>query len=221
MKRTEPKQSQSRLEVINRPRFSYSRKSLEFFFRDRRKIISAIAVLSLPFLNEIWRLVPEDTSFAYYGTLDVFVWNFCINLMLVVVSLAWYFSIPKKDQVLQFLSLLSTGYGIYLVFETLPIADETPLWVSVIVSMGILFYLNFCLRYIKKNYLEKPDDYKTLHDGLVYDIHHQRFLGSIDRIAGLIDVADMEEPYKCLCAEEIEELKESIAYIAEKYEALK
>ena len=60
-----------------------------------------------------------------------------------------------------------------------------------------------------------------MHDGLVYDLHHQRFLGSINRIAGLVEMAEMEEPYKHLCAEEIKELKESIAYIAEKYESLK
>ncbi|MGB3779195.1 MAG: hypothetical protein WA960_12620 [Tunicatimonas sp.] len=72
----------------------------------------------------------------------------------------------------------------------------------------------------KKNYLDKPNDYKALHDGLVYDLHHQRFLGSINRIAGLLEIAEMDEPYKCLCTEEIDELKESIAYIAEKYETL-
>ena len=144
-----------------------------------------------------------------------------MNFMVVVVSLAWYFSIQQKDQVLRLLALLSIGYGFYLVLETLPIADQTPFWVNIAAASVILLCLNFCLRYIKKNYLEKPDDYKTLHDGLVYDLHHQRFLGSIDRIAGLIDIAEMEKPYKHLCAEEIEELKESIAYIAEKYEALK
>ena len=46
------------------------------------------------------------------------------------------------------------------------------------------------------------------------------FLGSINRIAGLLEIAEMDEPYKCLCTEEINELKESIAYIAEKYESL-
>ena len=221
MEQTKPERNSQRMEVINKPKIAYTKKSLQFFFKDRRKVVSAVAVLSLPFINELWRLVPADTPFAYYGTLDVFVWNFCLSFMFVVVSLAWYFSIPRKDQVLQFLSLVSIGYGIYLTVETIPLTDQTPLWINVAVSVSILVCLNYCLRYIQKNYLEKPDDYKAMHDGLVYDLHHQRFLGSVNRIAGLLEVAEMEEPYKCLCAEEIEELKESIAYIAEKYESLK
>lgn len=208
------------MEVINKPKINYPKKSLQFFFHDRRKMISAVAILLLPFLNQLWRLAPIEIEISYYESFDTFVWNFCLNLTLVVISLAWYFSVPKKDQVLQFLSLLSTGYGIYLTFGTLPFADETPLWVDIISSVLILICLYFCLQYIQKNYLDKPNDYKTLHDGLVYDIHHQRFMGSIDRIEGIIDMAEMDEPYRCYCAKEIEELKESIAYIAEKYEAL-
>ncbi len=208
------------MEVINKPKINHTKKSLQFFFHDRRKVISAVAILSLPFLNQLWRLAPEGIEISYYDSFEVFVWNFCLNLMFVIISIAWYFSVPKKDQVLQFLSLLSAGYGIYLTLETLPFADETSLWVDISTSAVILACLYFCLQYIQKNYLDKPNDYKALHDGLVYDLHHQRFLGSINRIAGLLEIAEMDEPYKCLCTEEINELKESIAYIAEKYESL-
>jgi hypothetical protein len=208
------------MEVINKPKINYTKKSLQFFFHDRRKVISAVAILSLPFLNQLWRLAPEGIEISYYDSFDAFVWNFCLNLMFVVISVAWYFSVPKKDQVLQFLSLLSAGYGIYLTFETLPFADKTPLWMDIGSSAMIFAVLYFCLQYIQKNYLSKPNDYKALHDGLVYDLHHQRFLGSINRIAGLLEIAEMDEPYKCLCSQEIDELKESIAYIAEKYESL-
>lgn len=208
------------MEVINKPKINYPKKSLQFFFHDRRKVISAVVILSLPFLNQLWRLAPEGIEISYYESFDIFVWNFCLNFTFVMISLAWYFSVPKKDQVLQFLSLLSAGYGIYLTFGTLPLADETPLWIDISSSAVILACLYFCLQYIQKNYLDKPNDYKALHDGLVYDLHHQRFLGSINRIAGLLEIAEMDEPYKCLCTEEIDELKKSIAYIAEKYETL-
>ena len=141
--------------------------------------------------------------------------------MIVVLGIAWYFSVPGKDQALQFISLSVVAYGVLLTYQTFEFGEGTPFWVDLLASAVIFTFLYFCLRYIQRNYLEKPDDYKTLHDGLVYDLHHQRFLGSIDRIAGLVDIAEMEGPYKQMCTEEIEELKESIAYIAEKYAALK
>ena len=221
MKQTKPKQGPPRLEVINKPKVAYTKKSLQFFLRDRRKMISVLIVMTLPLLDNFWRIIPEDIPFPFYDTLFMFVWTLGVHLLPLFVSIAWYLSIPRKDHVLQYISLSALAYSILITFETLPFAGVTPLWLDIAVSGVILVCLYFCIDYIKKNYLEKPDDYKRLHDGLVYDIHHQRFLSSINRVAGLIDVADMEEPYKHLCAEEIEELKESIAYIAEKYEALK
>lgn len=208
------------MEVINRPKINYTRKSLQFFLNDKRKVVSATVIVLLPLVNELWRLAPDNIEVPYYETLDVFLWNFCLNFSFVLVSIAWYFSVPGKDKALQILPLLSSGYGIYLTLTTLPVTDKTPLWMDIGVTVGILICLYFCLQYIQKNYLDKPNDYKTLHDGLVYDIHHQRFMGNIDRIEGIIEMAEMDEPYKCYCAKEIEDLKESIAYIAKKYEAL-
>ena len=221
MKQTKPKQTPPRMEVINKPKIAYTKKSLQFFFNDWRKIVSTIVVILLPIISNVWRLIPEDIPFPHYGYLYAFVWAFSVNLILLLVSIAWYLSVQQKDIAMRMVTLSAVAFGIFQTFETMPFIGETPLWLDILASTVIFAFLYVCLRYIQKNYLEKPDDYKTLHDGLVYDIHHQRFLSSINRVAGLLDVADMEEPYKHLCAEEIEELKESIAYIAEKYEALK
>ena len=151
----------------------------------------------------------------------MFVWTFTVNFLVVVLSIAWYFSVPTKDYVMRIITLSALAFGVFLTYQTLPFFEKAPLWQDLVASGVIFACLYFCLRYIQNNYLENPHDYKVLHDGLVYDIHHQRFMGSINRIAGLLEVAEMEEPYKHLCAEEINEIKESIAYIAEKYEALK
>lgn len=208
------------MEVINKPKVSYTKKSFQFFFNDWRKVVSAAVVLLLPLFNNVWRLFPANVSDKSYGTLDVFVWMVCVHLMILILGIAWYFSVPQKDNVLRFIALSVVAYGVLLTLQVFEFAKGTPLWLDISASVIIFAGLYFCLQYIQKNYLDKPNDYKALHDGLVYDLHHQRFLGSINRIAGLLEIAQVEEPYKCLCAEEIDELKESIAYIAEKYEAL-
>ncbi len=208
------------MEVINKPKISYTKKSLQFFLNDWRKVISAAIVLSLPLLNNFWRLFPENVLHESYGTLPVFVWMVCIHLMILIVGVAWYFSVPQKDNVLRFIALSVAAYGVLLTIQVFEFTKGTPLWLDISASAIIFAALYFCLQFIQNNYLSKPNDYKTLHDGLVYDLHHQRFLGSINRIAGLLAIAEMDDRSKCLCAQEINELKESIAYIAEKYETL-
>lgn len=209
------------MEVTNKPKVYYTQKSVQFFLRDRRKLVSIIAVIMLPVVDNLWRLVPENVEFPLYQTLDLFVWTFCVHFLLVIVTVAWFFSIPHKDYALKYITLSALAYSIFITLQTLPIIDETPLWLDLAASLIIFFLIYMAVNYIKNNYLSKPSDYKVLHDGLVYDIHHQRFLGSINRIAGLLEIAEMEESYKQLCEREIEEIKESIAYIAEKYEELK
>lgn len=211
----------SRMEVINKPRVYYTQKSLQFFLKDKRKLVSAVVVVTLPIVNNLWRLVPEHIPVSFYDSLYMFVWTFSVHLMLVILAFAWFLSIPKKDCVLQFITLSAAAYGVYLTYGTIPFTDETPVWQDWIASLIIFGFIYVAVNYIKNNYLSKPSDYKTLHDGLVYDIHHQRFLGSINRIAGLLEVSDMEELHKKLCKHEIDEIKESIAYIADKYEELK
>ncbi len=209
------------MEVINKPKVYHTQKSLQFFLRDKRKIISAVIVLSIPLIGNVWRFIPEDIPFSYYDFLYVFIWTFSTYFVFLMLAIAWYLSVPKKDHVFQYVTLAAVAFGVFLVFETLPFVGETPLWMEIVASLVIFYFLYLAINYIKNNYLSKPSDYKVLHDGLVYDIHHQRFLGSINRIAGLLEIAEMEEPYKQLCEREIEEIKESIAYIAEKYEELK
>ena len=99
MKSIKSQQISRFMEVINKPKINYTKKSLQFFFLDRRKVISAVAILSLPFLNQLWRLAPEGIEISYYNSFDTFIWNFCLNFTFVVISVAWYFSVPKKDQV--------------------------------------------------------------------------------------------------------------------------
>ncbi|MFP4092511.1 MAG: hypothetical protein ACLFT3_19530, partial [Cyclobacteriaceae bacterium] len=77
------------------------------------------------------------------------------------------------------------------------------------------------LFYIHRNYLNRITDYKVLHDGIVHDLHHQRFLGEISRLEGLIEIAEMDDAYRQMCKREISKLKESVSYIAEKYNDLK
>ncbi len=208
------------MEVINKPKIAYTRKSLQFFFGDWRKIVSGVVVLTIPVLNNLWRLFPENMPHPYYGTFQSYVWTVCIHIVVLALGIAWFFSVPEKDRVLRSIALSVIFYATLLIYQSLEFGEGTPLWIDISASTIIFTALYFCLQYIQKNYLDKPNDYKALHDGLVYDLHHQRFLGSINRIAGLLEIAEMDEPYKCLCTEEIDELKESIAYIAEKYETL-
>lgn len=209
------------MEVINRPKVYYARKSLQFFFKDRRKVVSAIAIVMLPIVDNLWRFVPEDVDVSFYSSLEIFVWTFCVHFLLVIMATGWFFSIPRKDYALKFITLSALAYSIFITLQTLPVTDETPLWLDAIAAFMIFIFVYVCINYIKDNYLSKPSDYKVLHDGLVYDIHHQRFLGSINRIAGLLEVSDMDETYRKLCKREINEIKESIAYIADKYEELR
>lgn len=220
MNRAKQKQKYLNMEVINKPEVAYTKKSMQFFLNDWRKVIAAAVLLFLPLLNNLWRLFPENVSNEFYGTLQVFVWMICVHLMILLLGVSLYFYFPEKDKVLRFISLSVIAYGVLLSLQVLEFSKGTPLLLDIALSGVIFAGLYLCLQYIQKNYLNKPNDYKTLHDGLVYDLHHRRFLGSINRVAGLIEAAEMEEPYKCLCAQEIDELKKSIAYIAEKYEAL-
>ncbi len=208
------------MEVINRPEINYTKKSIKFLLGDKRKKISALIILLFPILSNVWRFIPEDIAFPFYETLYIFVWTFTVNFLLVLISIAWYFSVPSKDYAMRAITLSALAFGIFSTYQTIPISDDSPLWLDMIAT-GIIFLLFLlCLRHIQKYYLDRPSDYKTLHDGLVYDLHHQRFMGSLDRIAGLLEIAEIDDKSKLHCAKEIEDLRGSVAYIAEKYEAL-
>lgn len=206
--------------VTNWPDVNYYQEGLNLFIRDRRKVIGAGAVLILPLLNELWRFAPLELEIAYYQSFQIFLWNFCLNLTLVIVSTAWYLSLPRTDVVLHRISLLAIGYGVYLTLDTLPFSDETPFWVDLSITAGMLFCIATCLRYVQRHYLSQAENYKELHDGLVHDLHHRRFLGVVDRIAGTLEVSQIDAASKQICLDEIKKLKESVAYISEKYSEL-
>lgn len=198
----------------------YFDKGLQFLFQDRRKVVSLILVISLPILTNIWRFVPETIEVDWYPNLSILIWTFFVNLASVIVAVAWYFTIPRKDFVLQIIASAVIYYGLFMVFTMLPFTENTSIWSELLATLVLFFFFYLCIRHIRNNYLDRPMDYKMLHDGLVHDLHHQRFMGSINRIEGLIHVAKMEEPYKDLCEKELEELKNSVAYIADKYNGL-
>ena len=204
----------------NKPRSRYYSKSIEYLLRDRRKLVGLVIVILLPVTTNIWRLIPEDITFPYWETLNSFAYHFFLTSVCLIVSLAWYFNTHRKDYVQQIIVGSVIYYGIFMVFTVLPIAEETPLWQELIAVLVIFFFVHLCIRHIRNYYLERPTDYKMLHDGLVHDLHHQRFMGSINRIEGLVHVAKMEEPYKDLCEKELDDLKRSVAYIANKYNDL-
>ncbi len=207
--------------IINQPKIRYTDKSFEFLLKDRRKVTSMILVLAIPIINNAWRFIPEGIELPPYYDLSIFVYHFGTSFISVILTIAWFFTIPRKDYALQIISLTVLFYCLYLAYMTLPFYNETPVIFDIFASLIVFLFFFLCIRYIRNYYLDKPVDYKVLHDGLVHDIHHQRFLGDINRVEGLIQVSRMEEPYKSLCEKELNELKESVAYIAQKYSELR
>ena len=204
----------------SKPVGGYIDKSIKYLFHDRRKLISLIVVILLPVITNIWRFIPDNIDVIYYDTLDIFIYHFSVNFATVIIAIAWYFTIHRKDYVQQIIVSSVIFYGIYMTITVLPITDYTPPWMEFIATPVVFFFVYLGIRHIRNYYLDRPMDYKMLHDGLIHDLHHQRFMGSINRIEGLIHVAKMEEPYKDLCEKELEELKNSVAYIANKYNNL-
>lgn len=209
------------MEVINKPQVNQFRKSFQFFISDHRKIWSVVAALLLPVANNFWKLLPKEASVDFYSSLQVFGWTFGIHAMLIILSLAWWFSVHRKDYVLQFFSLGTLFYSIFLTYSTLPFSNQTPLWLNLAATATIFICVWGATLFIKIKYSNYPQDYKVMHDGLIHDLHHQKFLGSVNRIEGLLHLMDnVEDPYHQLCFKEIEKLKSSFVYITEKYEDL-
>ncbi|WKN44726.1 hypothetical protein [Tunicatimonas pelagia] len=101
-----------------------------------------------------------------------------------------------------------------------PISEVTPLYVDVLATVGTyaLFYSSIHL--IKKRYLEKRPSYRSMHVGLLHDLNHHRFMGAICRIEGMLQQPNLTEEDRQHCLREAAELKETFAYITEKYESL-
>lgn len=207
--------------IIQRPLVNLTAKSIQFTFKDGRKLASLIIVILLPVLGKIWSFVPSHIEFPYYGTLQTFLWAFSINFICVLVSVAWFLTIHRRDFALQIIALAAIFYGVFMTYDTLPFTQRTPIWLDITATVCVFLGVAAYLYYIHRNYLHRAIDYKVLHDGIVHDLHHQRFLSDISRIEGLIEIAEMEEPYRSMSKKEIAKLKESVTYIAEKYSELK
>ncbi|MEM8967546.1 MAG: hypothetical protein AAGE93_14090 [Bacteroidota bacterium] len=208
------------MKILEKKRVDSLAKTFRYTLRDRRKLVSLIIVLLLPLMLFAWRFIPEDIEFPYYGQLHVFIWTFNLYFVIVMLSSAWFLSIPRRDFAMQIIVLAALFLGISLTLNTLPFSNESPWWTDVLISLTLFAGASIYLYYVYNNYVNKTIDYKQLHDGIVHDLHHERFLNSISRVEGLMKVAEMEEPYKSMCEDEIAELKESVSYIAEKYKAL-
>lgn len=207
--------------LFQRPLIDLTAKSIQYTFKDGRKLASLLIILLLPLIGKIWVFVPEEYEFPYYESLQIFLWTFSINFICVLVSVAWFLTIHRRDFALQTIALAAIFYSLFMTFDTLPFTQKTPIWLDISATFCIFLGVAIYLYYIHKNYLHRAIDYKVLHDGIVHDLHHQRFLGEISRIEGLIEIAEMEEPYRTMSKKEIAKLKESVSYIAEKYKELK
>jgi hypothetical protein len=207
--------------ITRRPIINLTAKSIQYTFKDGRKLASLLIIVTLPLVGKVWEFVPEHVEFPHYGSLQTFLWAFSINFICVLVSVAWFLTIHRRDFALQTIALVAIFYGVFMTYDTLPFTQKTPLWLDISATFCIFLGVAVYLYYIHKNYLHRAVDYKVLHDGIVHDLHHQRFLGEISRIEGLIEIAEMEEPYRTMSKKEIAKLKESVTYIAEKYKELK
>jgi len=208
------------MNIIGKQQIDSLSKTFRYTLKDRRKLISLIIVLALPLVLFMWRFIPDNIEFPFYGYLHIFIWTFNLYFALVMISAAWFLSTPRRDFATQIIVLAALFFSIFLTWNALPIFEESPWWVDVSISIVLFIVIAVYLHYVYRNYIDRNIDYKQLHDGIVHDLHHQRFLNSISRIEGLMKVAEMEEPYKSMCADEIAELKESVSYVADKYKAL-
>lgn len=208
------------MKVLERNKVDTLVKTFQYSLKDRRKQASLLIILTLPVVIFSWRFVPEGIQIPHYGELQYFVWTISINFALVMITSAWFLSTPRRDFATQIIVMGAVLFGVYLTFDTLPFFDVLPVWLDILITLLVFAVISTYLYYVYRNYIDRNVDYKQLHDGIVHDLHHQRFLNSISRLEGLMKVAEMEEPYKSLCEDEIADLKDSVAYIADKYKAL-
>lgn len=205
-----------------------SRKSLfrtlreSFFYtsRDKRKLISVVIILTLPILGGVWRLIPEDSTVFHYGSLQTFIYLFSINFAIVLVAIAWFMTIPRRDFAMQIIVLAAVLYGVFLTFDTIPQKEPTPFWFDIVVSLMVFVVICVYLYYVHRNYIHRKIDHKHLYDGIVNDLHHQKLLNSVSRVEGIMDIAELEEPYRSMCKEELMKIKDAVSYVSEKYSEL-
>lgn len=195
-------------------------KSFKYTLKDKRKVFSLVIIILLPVIVNLWRTIPEGIYFPYYEELHYFVYTFSVAAIALLVGIAWFLTIPRRDFAMRIIVMVVIFFGSYITYDTLPITAYTPVWVDALIVFSVFVFVCIYLYYVYKNYIIHSVDYKALHDGIVHDLHHERFMNEISRIEGLIDMAEMQEPYKTLCQQEVSKLRESVEYIAEKYSDL-
>lgn len=196
------------------------RESFSYTIKDRRKLISISIIALLPLLCSLWRLIPEDSTIIHYGALNTFVYLFLTNFAIVLVAVAWFLTVPRRDFSMQIIAFAAVFYGIFLTFDTIPQEKPTPVWFDISVSLMIFTVICVYLYYIHRNYINSKIDHKQLYDGMVHDLHHEKLLNSVSRVQGLIDVAELEEPYRSMCQEEIMKIRDAVSYVSDKYSDL-
>lgn len=208
------------MEVINKPNFNILYQSLIFLRTDKRKWVCLGVAVLVPLIYNSWRFIPTDMEVSYYETLWAFIWTFSVSFISLLIAIGWMLTIPRKDYVMKLIVSALMVYGIYMTYVTLPFAATTPIYIDLVAIVGSYILLYGCIIYIQKNYLEKKQSYESLHINLLHDLNHHRFMGAICRIEGMVNVSSMEDHYRDACRKEVEELKETFAYITEKYESL-
>ena len=208
------------MEVINKPNFSVLHQSVAFLRTDKRKWVCLGLVVLVPLVYNSWRFIPADIEIPYYDNIIVFWWSFSVNFICLLIAIGWMLTIPRKDYVMKIIVSAFLVYGIYMTYVTLPFANVTPVYIDIIAIVGSYIILYSCIVYVQKHYLEKKQSYESLHINLLHGLNHHRFMGAVCRIEGMVNVSNMEDHYREACEKEIDELKETFAYIIEKYESL-
>ena len=113
------------MKILEKKRVDSLAKTFRYTLRDRRKLVSLIIVLLLPLMLFAWRFIPEDIEFPYYGQLHVFIWTFNLYFVIVMLSSAWFLSIPRRDFAMQIIVLAALFLGISLTLNTLPFSNES------------------------------------------------------------------------------------------------
>jgi len=209
------------MEVINRPNVSLLQQSIAYLRADKRKWICLSLVLIIPLVYNSWRFFPEDITVSYYEDFSIFWWTLSVNFISLLIAAGWMLTIPRKDYVMRFVLSALLIYGIYMTYAILPVADETPLYIDLLAVAVVFVVVYGSIVYVQRNYLEKKPSYESMHINLLHDLNHHRFMGAVCRIEGMLKVSDMEDHYRDACEKEIEELKETFAYISDKYENLR
>lgn len=135
---------------FNRSQVNQFRKSFQFFISVPRNILIVVASLMLPVVYNFWKLLPEEAYFDAYGSLQVFGWTFGVHFMLIMISIAWWFSINSKDYVLQLFSLATLFYSVFITYATLPFTTHTSWWLNVTATAGIFTCIVAAALFIKK-----------------------------------------------------------------------